>query len=103
MRRLQARGERVGGTNKPLAPRRTYAMQYRDTKRMNIDRKDQLGALKTSAETYAKDFGAAILGLLPGLIPADGTTPTPIAPRYRGLIRAGLSRSVHAATGARID
>ena len=97
MRRLQATEAMVMATNKLVDTRRTYAMQYRDTKRMNIDRKDQLGALKTSAETYAKDFGAAILGLLPGLIQADGTIPTPIAPEYRSLIRAGLGVYVQGA------
>jgi hypothetical protein len=87
MRRLQASEATIQATNALMDTRRKYAMQYHDTRRMNID----IESLKDTAQRYADDFGAAILKLLPGVINPDGTIKTPIPDEYTSLVRSGLA------------
>jgi hypothetical protein len=91
MRRLQATDALINATNKLIDVRKKYVMEYRDTKRMDIDRSDHAAALKEAALRYADDFGAAIIGLLPGVTQSDGTIVSPIPAQYHSLVRAGLA------------
>lgn len=89
MRRLMATEAMITATNLLLDNRRKYAMEYRDTKRMNIDASAH--ALPEAALRYAGDYGKAILGLLPGVMNADGTVVSPIAPEHDAKLKAGLA------------
>lgn len=91
VRNMMASEATLQAANRLVELRRAYAMQYRDTKRMTIDRADSLAALKLSAETYARNYGEAILALLPGLIQSDGRIQTPIPAERYSLVRSGIN------------
>jgi hypothetical protein len=90
MRNLQAGDALVNATNHLIDVRRRYAMEYRDTKRMDIDVTGNAAALREAARSFAGEFSSAIIGLLPGVTQSDGTIVKPIPAQYASLVRAGL-------------
>ncbi len=91
MRRLAAGEATVQAANKLQDLRRELATVYRDSRRMLIDRPAGQATVQADAARLASGYGTAILGLLPGVVNADGTLAWPIASTYKSLVKAGLA------------